>query len=133
MATYSSHFSGQTEINRFNYTSAADGASMDATVTLALYNPNSVNVVVNYYVTLNSGDTTGFNNTQGWRGDGKNADLLLDSRPLIFPPGDYAQDMGCFFDGIAYGNGVFSIWATCQGYSNIQHLYDRTRGRLVYA
>ena len=134
MSTYSNHVpSGVAEVIRYNYQSNVDGATLQSSTTFALSNPNGANAIVPVYLTLNSGDTSGNNNSVGWRGDGKNADVLLEQRPLFFPPGDFAIDVASFFDGIYSGYGVLSVWMVCTNFSNLTALYVRNRVQMVKA
>ena len=134
MATYSNHVpSGVQEYTRYNYQTNSDGSSLEALTQLSCNNPNSTAALMFLWLTLNSGDTNGPNNTQGWRGDGKNADIFLDTRPLWFPPGNSTVDVNSFYDGIYSGYGVMSLWFAAGNFSNITLNWYKSRTKLTKA
>ena len=126
MSTYSNHVpSGVTEVIRYNYGSNVNGASLKSSITACFNNNGGSDATVQVWVTLNSGDTSGQNNTNGWRGDGKNADVLVEQRRISIPPGQSTTEITAFFDGIYSGYGVLSVWAQADTSTSVLHIYTR--------
>ena len=126
MSTYSNHVpSGAAEVLRYNYQSNVDGTSLQAANTICVNNLGGSATTIQAWITLNSGDTTGRDNNVGWRGDGKNADVLVEQRRIAVPLGQSTQEITAFFDGIYSGYGVYSVWMQADTSTAIQHLYTR--------
>ena len=110
----------------FNIYASVAGASASFVSTICINNTSGQNVYVFFWLVLN------INN---WRGDGVNSDLLVDTRPLVFPPGTFAFDINSYFDGLAAGyHRVDTLYATSQNGSGAVHrMWDRIRSEVTKA